>query len=49
MSKPIRISTQTRANWLIDAAVFIGILTLIAAALLGDHAVPGRRPAKGSA
>jgi hypothetical protein len=24
MSKPIRISKQTRANWLIDAAVFIG-------------------------
>ncbi len=24
MSKPIRMSTQTRANWLIDAAVFIG-------------------------
>jgi drug/metabolite transporter (DMT)-like permease len=24
MSKPIRMSTQTRANWLIDVAVFIG-------------------------
>lgn len=24
MSKPIKMSTQTRANWLIDAAVFIG-------------------------
>jgi hypothetical protein len=24
MSKPIRMSIQTRANWLIDAAVFIG-------------------------
>jgi len=26
MSKPIRMSTQTRANWLIDAAVFIGAI-----------------------
>ena len=32
-----------------DAAVFIGILTLLAAALLGDRAIPGRRPAKGAA
>ncbi|MGD8904110.1 MAG: hypothetical protein PVI67_11135, partial [Anaerolineae bacterium] len=24
MSKPIRMSMQTRANWLIDVAVFIG-------------------------
>jgi signal peptidase II len=31
-----------------DAAVFIGILTLFAAALLGDRAIPGRRAAKAS-
>ena len=24
MSKPIRISLQTRKNWLIDAVVFLG-------------------------
>jgi signal peptidase II len=32
-----------------DAAVFIGILTLFAAALLGDRAVPRRRQSAGSA
>ena len=32
-----------------DAAVFIGILVLFAAALLGDRAIPGRRSTQGTA
>ena len=34
MSKPIRMSMQTRKNWLIDAAVFVGGLV---AALSGIY------------
>ncbi len=31
-----------------DAAVFLGIVTLFIAALLGDRAIPGRHPAEGA-
>lgn len=42
-------STRWYAWNLADAAVFLGIVALFAAALLGDRAIPGRRSAAGSA